>query len=249
MKKLEGMALFRARESLTQMQSLCSNLLTHGCRSYAKVVKLRDQISQFKIFGSFPVEHLASPYWWFVREARPVSEKEQERVVACGLPRRTVKLVICGLSDTGKQELLAISAWITRQIEMIDARRQAERQDSLQFASKFLRERGFEISEIPLKPLKLGIRGDKESFRVEVFSLLGAELRSWSFARERWRAEIRMNCWYWVVRCCNPNPVPFGPETHYGGCLDFGSVHFDLDSRGLERAFKAALLSFGDEKC
>jgi hypothetical protein len=249
MKKLEGMALFRARESLTQMQSLCSNLLTHGCRSYAKVVKLRDQISQFKIFGSFPVEHLASPYWWFVREARPVSEKEQERAVSCGLPRRTVKLVICGLSDTGKRELLAISAWITKQIEMIDARRQAERQNSLQFASKFLRERGFEVSEIPLKSSKLGIRGDKESFRVEVFSLLGAELRSWSFVQGRGRWDGYEDCWYWVVRCWNPNPVTFGPKIHYGGCLDFGDAHFDLDSRGLERAFKVSSLSFEEEKC
>lgn len=241
MKKLEGLALFQARESLTKMQSLCSNLLTRGCRSYTKVVKLRDQIAQFKIFGSFPVEHLASPYWWFVREARPVSEKEQERAVSCGLPRRTVKLVICGLSDTGKQELLAISAWITRQIEMIDARRQAERQDSLQFASAFLKEKGFEVSEIPLKSLKLGIRGDKESLRVEVFSLLGAELRSWSFVRGRW--DGYEDCWYWAVRCWNSNPVPFGPKVHYGGCLDFGDAHADLDSRGLERAFGVASMS------
>lgn len=241
MKKLEGLALFQARESLVKMQSLCCNLLVRGCKSYAQAVTLRDLVAQFRVFESFPTECLASLDCWFVRAAQPMTEKEQKQVVACGLPHRDAKLVIFGLSDTGKQELLIISAWIKKQIAMADARRQAERQDSLQFASEFLREKGFKVSAIPKSPV-VGIRGDKESIRVEIFNLLGAEVRSWPFVQDRWSGYA--DCWYWIVRCWNPNPIPFGPKVYYGGNLDYGNAHADLDARGLERAFGVAVMSF-----
>lgn len=249
MKNLEGLALFQARESLVKMQSLCSNMLMHGCKSYAQAVKLRDLVAQFKVFGSFPVEHLASLDCWFVREARSMTERDQKRVAACGLPQRDEKLVVFGLSDIGKHELLAISAWITKQLDTIDARRQVERQDSLRFASAFLEEKGFAVSDIPLKSPKLGIRGGKESFRVEIFSLLGAELRSWSFVEARWRADIHSHYWHWVVRYWRPQPAVFGHKIHYAAHPDFGHAHADFNARGLAHAFYAACVKWELAQC